>query len=246
MVANDQVSAPPLPPSARIEYVPLGELLLRSNNPKRHEITHIRKSIRRFGIVAPPIEDAVTGKLVAGHGRSTALQAMRADKEPPPGGVIIRADGEWLVPVMKGVAFESEKEAEAYLIADNRLVELGGWDDSALASMLQALAAEGTIEDVGYTQSDLDALLLQLASDAKISDLEDAPVFGNSSGNVDEKLVLFYANGSIRQVVLYIPKDKYARVVDLFQHARKSLKVEANTDIVIALLEQYANANPAG
>ena len=48
----------------------------------------------------------------------------------------------WLVPTVRGFGFDAE-EAAAYRLADNRVGELGGWDDRRLASNLQAIAALG-------------------------------------------------------------------------------------------------------
>ena len=45
-------------------------------------------------------------------------------------------DGDWLVPVVSGVNIESEKDALAYLVADNRLVELGGWNAPELSEII--------------------------------------------------------------------------------------------------------------
>ena len=66
-------------------------------------------------------------------------------------------DGSWLVPVIRGVSFKSEEEAQAYLLADNRLVELGGWNTSALIEELEKLAEESTLEGTGFDDSDKQA-----------------------------------------------------------------------------------------
>jgi DNA modification methylase len=75
-------------------------------------------------------------------------------------------DGDWLVPVVRGVAFNSDAEIEAYLVADNRLTILGGWNEPELASLLQDLAAQDTalLEATGYDADDLQALLDELGA----------------------------------------------------------------------------------
>jgi len=59
------------------------------------------------------------------------------------------------------VSFESEREAEAYAIADNHLTEVGGWDYMRLASIVQDLAAEGdgSLEGLGYEDYELKKML---------------------------------------------------------------------------------------
>lgn len=122
----------------RIEYVPLSEVAPAGKNPKRHDLEAIKASMRRFGYVVPVTRDDRTGKLVAGHGRREALEEMRRAGEEPPRRVRARG-GEWHVPVLRGVSFKTAEEAEAYLLADNRLGELGGWDEGMVGEMVRGL-----------------------------------------------------------------------------------------------------------
>ena len=119
----------------QIEWIDIDELKRWPRNPKRHALSSLEKSIERFGFVAPIVVDERTGRIVAGHGRLDALLRMRHEGRIPPKRVKVDGD-RWLVPVLRGIEFENEKEAEAYLLADNRLVELGGWDEEALFEFL--------------------------------------------------------------------------------------------------------------
>lgn len=140
----------------RIEYVDVSTILQWPGNPKSHDIESMKASIRRFGFVAPAVIDESTGRIVAGHGRVRALGEMWYDGEDVP--TAIRPhDGGWLMPVLRGASFSSEQEAQAYLIADNRLAEIGGWDDEALAEMLASLSED--VEIIGYTDKELAKLL---------------------------------------------------------------------------------------
>lgn len=151
----------------RIEYEPLGALLRAPRNPKLHDYDALGASIDRFGFIQPLTKDERTGFLVAGHGRLETLQRMKAAGDAPPKRV--RAEGgEWLVPVVRGVAFKTDAEAEAYLVADNRLVEVGGWDEKSLAGIMADLAKlpEPNLESLGFSQLDFDALLQATAPTA--------------------------------------------------------------------------------
>ncbi len=131
----------------------------------------IGSSISRFGYVEPIILDERTGRIVAGHGRRETLLRMRAAGEAPPTGVRAH-NGDWLVPVVRGWTSKSDKDAEAYLLASNRHVELGGWDDSELAALLQDVELEGT----GFSQDDLTGLLDRLAEPTPLNgDPDDVP-----------------------------------------------------------------------
>lgn len=142
----------------RIEYVPLGDVKRARRNPKLHDDDGIKASLARFGIGELPLLDERTGLLVAGEGRINQLEALReADPRTPPEGIELHPSGDWMVPVVRGWASRDDKEADAYLIASNRLSERGGWDGMGLAEMLSAL--EGELDGLGYDQHELDQLL---------------------------------------------------------------------------------------
>ena len=63
--------------------------------------------------------------------------------------------------MLRGWSSASEADAAARAVADNRTQEMGGWDDAALAEVLEGLAREGDgmLEGVGFDADDLDALL---------------------------------------------------------------------------------------
>lgn len=148
-----------------IEYVSLAELRRWPRNPKGHALGTLHESYDRFGYVMPMLLDERTGKLAVGHGRLDALQQRKAAGRQAPGG-IRASDGAWSVPVVRGVFFENDAEMDAYIIADNRLTELGGWDEPGLAAILADLAVEEEgLRGIGYDKDDLDALLASLASE---------------------------------------------------------------------------------
>jgi len=154
----------------RIEYQPLDGIARASRNPKDHDLGAIGESIKRRGYVAPVLVNEATGRLVAGHGRLDALLQLRAAGLEPPARIKVDAAGNWLVPVIRGIAFKSDADAAAYLVADNRLVELGGWRDDELAGLLKDLNDGPGLEGTGYDKDDLDALLRTLATPSPTAD----------------------------------------------------------------------------
>lgn len=146
-----------------IEYVPLSEVRTAKRNPKDHDQGAIHASISRFGFTSPLLLDERTGRIVAGHGRVEALRSMKASGSSAPERIEERG-GEWYVPVVKGLSFRSDEDAEAYLLADNRLTELGGWDDAALTEILADLAAADTLEGVGWSADDVDGMLADIST----------------------------------------------------------------------------------
>lgn len=123
--------------AANLKWLPLSELERWPRNPKEHDIPALKDSLRRFGFIETPVKDERTGKLVAGHGRQEALVSMRDNGESPPNGIRVRKeDGEWLVPVLCGNSFPDDRTAEAYIMASNRLVELGGWNEALVQEIV--------------------------------------------------------------------------------------------------------------
>ena len=148
----------PTSESLRVKYIPLADLKPATRNPKDHDIGAIVESFKRFGFVAPGILNEATGRIVVGHGRAEALAAMKNDGEDPPGR-ITKKNGDWLVPVVHGISFENDEEAEAYLIADNRLTELGGWDYAVLPKILGGLKEREALEVTGFDDDDLKQMM---------------------------------------------------------------------------------------
>ena len=150
------------PADLRIEYMPLGELVKWPRNPKEHDIDMIGKSVSRFGFVQPILMDEHSGQIVAGHGRIETLEEKKEGGENPPLRVRLDDTGEWLVPVVRGVEFNSDGEMEAYAVADNHAVELGGWDQKTLADVLSGLADEDGLDGTGWDADEVEKILVGL------------------------------------------------------------------------------------
>lgn len=148
----------------RVEYMPLSQRQPATRNPKLHALEDIKLSLRRFGFVIPGAINEATGRMVVGHGRGDALAEMKAAGEDPPKRIVER-EGEWYIPVLRGISFASDEEAEAYLIADNKLTELGGYDEALMAQMLTDLSkslGEIAFQGIGIDEKSIRKLLNDL------------------------------------------------------------------------------------
>lgn len=122
--------------------VPVHSLRPHPKNPKTHPEAQIEKlmdSIRRFGWTRPIITTA-DHTILAGHGAWQAAQRLGIES----------------VPVV--TANLTEQEQIAYLIADNRLSELGAWHPLALEEALAGLS-DSLKQLVAFTENDLDRLV---------------------------------------------------------------------------------------
>jgi hypothetical protein len=121
----------------QIEQVATASLVPYAKNSKKHDaaqVAAIAGSIREFGFNNPVLIDADNG-IIAGHGRTLAAHQL----------------GLATVPCLR-LTHLTDSQRRAYILADNRLAEIGGgWDSDMLAAELEALAAEGVaMEDLGF------------------------------------------------------------------------------------------------
>lgn len=155
-----------------IEYLKLSEIIPADHNPKDHNIGEIYMSIKRFGFTEPPVRNETTGKLVAGHGRLETLVRLKSEGAATPKHIKIDEDGEWLIPVVCGIEFDTDEEAQAYLVASNQLTISGGWKEDELVDLLQNIAVKTEdLSGTGFDLDDIDSILNKMES--KVFDDEE-------------------------------------------------------------------------
>ncbi|GGK90407.1 hypothetical protein Ppa06_58000 [Planomonospora parontospora subsp. parontospora] len=162
-------------PNRYVEHIRLPDIPRAVRNAKAHDLAGIRLSIEEFGCVIAGELDERTGRLVVGHGRLQVLEEMAAEGADPPEGVTSADDGTWMAPIVRGWASRSDADAEAYLIANNRTSERGGWEDDVLAEMLASIAESDArlLDSTGYSAADLEDLEAALAADLPPSFTDD-------------------------------------------------------------------------
>lgn len=151
-----------------LRYVPLSQARRWDENPKRHDLDALARSIEQHGFGDPPKYDATLGALVYGNGRSEALERMRQEGKAPPRGVLRLEDGEWAMPVIFGVDAKSRAAAVAFAIDHNNLTLMGGglgatdilaiWDESRLLKLLEETPDAGPLL-ASLDAQDVEALL---------------------------------------------------------------------------------------
>jgi DNA modification methylase len=140
-----------------VEIVPITRLFCSPTNPRKNDaaVPHVAASIRRFGWQQPVVARR-SGEVIAGNTRLKAAQELGMKEVP-----VWWFDG-------------TDLDAVAFSIADNRSHEFAQWDEPELAKLLQQLKAEDSLEGVGYSTEDLDALVQQLREQEESDrDLDD-------------------------------------------------------------------------
>ncbi len=131
-----------------MENIKINELKPYKNNARTHsdkQIRQIARSIKEFGFTNPVLIDA-DRNILAGHGRVEAAKQAGLTEVPC---VTIKH----LTPAQK----------KAYIVADNRLAELSGWDKDILRAEIEALQAIDCDFDLtitGFDTPQIDILLV--------------------------------------------------------------------------------------
>lgn len=130
-----------------VTELPITTLKANPHNPRTHsdkQIQQVARSIREFGFTNPVLIDE-NENIIAGHGRVLAAKTL----------------GLKTVPTIR-LEHMSEAQKRAYIIADNKLAENAGWDESLLAVELDYLSHLELDFDVtltGFETAEIDILL---------------------------------------------------------------------------------------
>lgn len=129
--------APPL----RSLAIPLSSVELHPRNPRVGDVEAVAASLRRFGQQKPVVIQASTRYVVAGNHVLLAARSLG-----------------W-TEIAANVVELDDATATAFMLADNRTSDLGGYDDALLAAVLAEQAAAGNVEATGYDADDVAALV---------------------------------------------------------------------------------------
>lgn len=143
-----------------IEHLKTSDLIPYARNAKKHDASQVAKiagSIREFGFTNPVLIDRDNG-IIAGHGRVLAAQSLALESVP-----CIR------------LGHLTDTQRRAYILADNRLAEIGGgWDEEMLKLELSELAALGLdVTEIGF--------------DAIPADMQEAADLADAKKTLSEK-----------------------------------------------------------
>lgn len=182
--------------------VALDELRPHPKNPRRGDADEIQRSLRRFGQQRPLLA-LPDGMLVAGH---HVWQAARAEGWSHV--AVVRSD-------------LTEREVDAYLLADNRLADLGLYDDAALAELLAPHA--DALEGIGYSSADLETLLAYLEP----AELTPAP-----RGATPDEMPYALGEAELFRIMLTYDQPTYEAVIAALDAAAARLGLDSYSDVV--------------
>src|SRR5438045_2286336 len=136
--------------SLAVIYRAIDQIKPDPGNPRRHtrkQIRQIADSIATFGFNVPILIDR-HDNVIAGHGRLAAGCTLGWSEVPT-----------------LCLDHLSPAQARAFMIADNRLTEIGTWDDRLLAEQLRDLSLLGldfSVELTGFEMGEIDLRIAAL------------------------------------------------------------------------------------
>lgn len=149
-----------------IEVWPISRLKPYKKNARTHspeQVDKLAALIIECGFNNPILVDENDG-IIAGHGRLMALEKL-GWKECP------------VIPL----THMTPEQRRAYIIADNKMAELAGWDHELLAGELADLEGEGfDLSLIGFSDKELEELLGEDGGDG------DGQGEGEGPGNPEE------------------------------------------------------------
>jgi hypothetical protein len=152
------------------EVVPTSRLKHHPRNPRRGDVDRIAESMDVNGVFGALVVQRSTCHVLAGNHRLKAARKLGIPTLP--------------------VTWVDVDDATAHriLLADNRTSDLGSYDDTQLAELLQALEHDGGLLGTGYTGDDLAALLAGLEPSEEVARAEDAgEIDGGLGAEIAEK-----------------------------------------------------------
>lgn len=141
-----------------IVYQPVCNLKPHTDNARSHskkQLKFIAQSIKKFGFLNPALIDRER-TIIAGHGRIAAAKLLGLETVP--------------TICIEGL---SDDEIRAYILADNRLAELAGWDREILAIELQYLSTLENDFDITVIGFEIPEIDLIINEEVKRSDPDD-------------------------------------------------------------------------
>ena len=147
-----------------IVHQPLEHIRLDPKNPRAHsksQVRQIAKSIEAFGFNVPILVDAQLN-VIAGHGRVMACRSLGWSEVPT-------------------ICLEhlSAAQAQAFMIADNRLSDNSTWDEQLLAQSLKELSEldlDFSIDAIGFELAEIDLRIENMEDADSVEDEVEAPV----------------------------------------------------------------------
>jgi ParB-like chromosome segregation protein Spo0J len=121
--------------------VPVAALMKHPRNPRRGNLSEIEESIERNGFYGAVLVQKTTGYILAGNHRYEVACEQNAPFIP-----VLWLDVD-------------DETAMRILLGDNRINELGNWNEGMLVELLVGINESSGLEGTGYSEEDINDLI---------------------------------------------------------------------------------------
>jgi ParB-like chromosome segregation protein Spo0J len=196
-----------------------------TGNPRKGNVAKLVESLKTNGQYKPIVVQKSTHQILAGNHLWKAAKELN-----------------WQLIDVVYVDVD-EEGAKKIVAADNRLGELGTYDEQALLDLLEEINLEGT----GYEPADVDDLLAFLEEKVAVDWKTGNPLEGQQE-NVQHRPTLseraeHYAERTIRLLMCEYPNAQYVWIIEKLTALREQYGVESNADAILKLVENATGEN---
>lgn len=191
-----------------------------TGNPRKGNVKELAESLKHNGQYKPIVIQKSTRKILAGN------HLWKAAKELG-----------WTAIDVVELDVDDDK-AKKIVVADNRLADMGSYDEKALLDLLGEIDLAGT----GYQPADIDDLLAfleeQQAPEWKIAGAEamheNVQIRPSLSERADR-----YAERTIRLLMCEYPNAQYVWVIDRLTELREKFSADSNAEAILKVISEY-------
>jgi len=206
--------------------VPVGDLTDHSENARQGDVLALVGSLQRWGQIRPILVDTDM-TIVAGHHLRKAAVEMG-----------------WTHVAVIPHQFQDEDSRRAYLIADNNLAQLGGYDEQAQMSLVDSLEASGNLEGTGLTSDHVEDMRAAFAVPTI-----DAPAVARVHAETPEaqeaRAQALAMASAKKDVVMMMDVAVYDAFAKDCQVLSKAYGLSSATDTIVRCIHEAADAERA-
>jgi hypothetical protein len=206
--------------------VPIGDLVPHPENQRLSDVEAIAASLERFGQVRPIVVQASSGYVVAGNHLLATARELGAERV-----AAVRVDLD-------------DEDALAYLLADNRIADLGGYDQRGLAGLLERMMRAGQLQGTGYSPDDVDDLRAAIDAVDEVEGGQDGDWFEPPEDTAKRRIPPEEFE-PMREVQFFLSPAGHAEFADDVRSLKRAWGVETARDVCVEAVRRAAAAAAA-
>lgn len=215
--------------SIRDLLVPISSISTHPENARRGDVKRIGESLLRFGQTRPIVVQKSSGHILAGnHTYRAAVEELS-----------------WTHIAVVTLDVD-DATALAYLVADNRLSDLGDYDWDAQIALLNRLQDAAQLAGTGFTPDEIDDEIARLRLVAETAAEDFRGDFSETEETRAAREAARAAAPIMREVLLMLEPERYAAFGGYVRIVQKELGINTVTDAIYETVKRAALAANQG